>query len=250
MGGGRECARVDGGEHKGQGRVARVRAKAVHFQRPNLGGGDRQSVEGGKPRPWHHAANLNLGLEDNVSAVEGHVLAGPGADFALGQVREPHRRVARLVQGALKRWGRIVHKLDGIAKTVAFGLGGGEAVGRAELCQGDAHPLGVDKGQQVDALPGVPLPIHIHPKVGGVEVGDGAARRGHELAVGGGQELRRGRREAPQQLLEGLEGRALVEAELLAEPVEADHVRHHRPVVERVKPAPGDAPSVVVGEAP
>ena len=141
---------------------------------------------------------------------------------------------------------------------VAAALLGGELGVAVPGDDGVAHALLVGEGDEVDALPGVLLVVHVDAEGRRVELDDGRGRVQHQRPVRRREDGGALRRETAQLLEEGREGR--VEREGLEVPArekrrEAAHivggeVAGEWRVVVGVVPAPGLHAAVVVEEDP
>mmetsp|Transcript_58741 Transcript_58741/g.115298 ORF Transcript_58741/g.115298 Transcript_58741/m.115298 type:complete len:287 (-) Transcript_58741:927-1787(-) len=110
------------------------------------------------------------------------------------------------------------------------------------------HFAFVDEGDLHDCLPRVALPVGVNFKISRVEIFQGARFVDHELAVGLGQEAPARRREHRQQLHEGRERAAGLEARL--DWGKVHEVGSEGSVQVGIKPAPRPTAVVVVLEHP
>ena len=123
-----------------------------------------------------------------------------------------------------------------------------------ELCLAVRHRLEqphlVDEGQQDDRLPCELLAVEVDGEVGRVEVCDLRAAVGHELGQALGQRVGRARGQHAHELLEGKEGRALLELGRRLRVHGVGDVGGEGRVVVRVEPGPRGAAVVVVAHHP
>eukprot|EP00968_Pinguiococcus_pyrenoidosus_P020108 scaffold2286_cov240-Pinguiococcus_pyrenoidosus.AAC.11 len=127
----------------------------------------------------------------------------------------------------------------------------GEQPARAVPIHRSFGPGHIEEREQIHALPGIPLAVHVHLEVVRVELLDRRRRRRHQLAVASREQLLASGRQAAQELQERRQRAGQLKEVLRTVragqvPLQAFQVTEKGSVVERIEPAPGDAATVIV----